>query len=551
MNYTKKATLLLFLSITLGTIVAFTTASEKFFQVSKNLEIFASLFKEVNLYYVDEVNPNTLIKTGIDAMLGSLDPYTNFIPEDDIEDYRTMTTGQYGGIGAIIGKRNGKTMILMPYENYPAAKGGLKIGDEILEVDGIKVKDKNSNDVSKYLKGQKDTKVRIVFQRFGESAPKEVLLIREQIKIDNVPYFGMVTEDIGYLVLTDFTMNASNEVKQALTKLKAQGAQKVIFDLRDNPGGLLSEAVDISNLFISKDKEVVSTRGKVAEWNKTYTALNNPFDTQIPVVVLTNSRSASASEIVAGVLQDYDRGVLVGQRTFGKGLVQTTRSIAYQSQLKITTAKYYIPSGRCIQAIDYSSRNEDGSVGYIPDSLKTAFKTKNGRIVYDGGGVTPDVTVTKELQAPITQSLIGKGLIFDYATEFAARNPVISKTKDFQLTNTEYDKFTLWLENKEYDYTTKVESTLASLAEIAKQEKYYEDIKERLYDLKNKVTHNKEQDLVKFKDEIKAALRSEIASRYYYQKGIIESSFAVDKDILTARAILEDKDRYQQIVSGK
>jgi carboxyl-terminal processing protease len=551
MKFTRKSATILFITSLCAMLLAFTYANEKFFQVSRNLEIFASLFKEVNLYYVDEVNPNTLIKTGIDAMLASLDPYTNYIPEDDIEDYRTMTTGQYGGIGALIGKRNGKTMILMPYENYPAAKGGLKIGDEIIEVDGIKVKEKNSNDVSKYLKGQKDTKVRILYQRFGETSPKEVLLTREQIKIDNVPYYGMVTNEIGYLILTDFTMNASNEVKQALTKLKAQGATKVIFDLRDNPGGLLSEAVDISNLFIVKDKEVVSTKGKVAEWNKTYTALNNPFDTQIPVVVLTNSRSASASEIVAGVLQDYDRGVLVGQRTFGKGLVQTTRGIAYQSQLKVTTAKYYIPSGRCIQAIDYSSRNEDGSVGSIPDSLKTAFKTKNGRIVYDGGGVTPDVVVTKEMQAPITQSLVNKGLIFDYATEFAARHPTIPKAKDFELSDAEYDKFTRWLEGKEYDYTTKVESTLSLLADIAKQEKYYDDIKESLHDLKSKVSHNKEQDLVKFKEEIKAALRSEIASRYYFQKGIIETSFAVDKDILTAKALLEDTDQYQKVINGK
>ncbi len=527
------------------------TSNEKAFLISKNLQIFGSMFKEISIYYVDDVNPNTLVKTGIDAMLASLDPYTNYIPEDDIEDYRTMTTGQYGGIGALIGRRNNKTMILMPYENFPAAKAGLKIGDEILEVDGISVKEKNSQDVSKFLKGQRDTKVKILIKRFGDSAPKEFELVREQIKIDNVPYFGMVTKDIGYVVLTDFTVNASGEVKTAINKLKAQGASKIIFDLRDNPGGLLSEAVDISNLFIPKDKEVVSTKGKVADWNRPYLALNNPLDIELPIVVLTNSRSASASEIVAGVLQDYDRGVLVGQRTFGKGLVQTTRSLSYNSQLKLTTAKYYIPSGRCIQAIDYSNRNEDGSVGIIPDSLKVAFKTKKGRMVYDGGGVTPDEVVTKDLPAPITQSLVNKGHIFDYATEYAAIHTTIPQVKDFQISEEEFNKFVLWLQDKDYDYVTKVETTLTSLTDIAKQEKYYDDIKVALDELKNKVSHNKESDLIKFKDEIKSVLRSEIVSRYYFQKGIIEASFSSDKDILTATAILEDKDRYDMILSGK
>jgi carboxyl-terminal processing protease len=548
--FRKNWLLILVFSITVG-LFSFTPTGEKFFLVSKNLDIFASLFKELNLYYVDEINPNSLVKTSIDGMLSSLDPYTNYIPEDDIEDYRTMTTGQYGGIGAVIGKRNGKTLVLMPYENYPAAKAGLKIGDEILQVDGIIVKDKSSADVSKYLKGQKDTKVKVLVQRYGESSPREFTVNRVIIKIDNVPYYGMVTEDIGYIVLTDFTVNASGEVRNAVNKLKAEGAKKLIFDLRDNPGGLLSEAVDISNLFIPKDKEVVSTKGKVAEWNKAYTALNPPLDTQMPMAILTNSRSASASEIVAGVIQDYDRGVLIGQKSFGKGLVQTTRQLSYNSQLKVTTAKYYIPSGRCIQAVDYSHRNEDGSVGAIPDSLKTSFKTKNGRLVYDGGGVTPDIPIEQGLLAPITQSLINKGLLFDFATHFASKNPSIPPAKDFQISDQLYAEFTQWLQGKEYDYVTKVENNLKQLEEAAKLEKYYDSIKEGIDALRNKVSHNKDQDLQLFKEEVKRSLKEEIVSRYYFQKGVIESSFTHDDEILAAVSALNDSAKYSKILAGK
>jgi carboxyl-terminal processing protease len=532
-------------------LFSFSPSGEKFFLISKNLDIYASLFKELNLFYVDEINPNTLVKTSIDGMLSSLDPYTNYIPEDDIEDYRTMTTGQYGGIGAVIGKRNGKTLVLMPYENYPAAKAGLRIGDEILQVDGIDVKDKSSADVSKYLKGQKDTKVKVLIKRFEESSPKEFTLNRVIIKIDNVPYYGMVTTDVGYIVLTDFTVNASVEVKNAFNKLKAEGAKKIIFDLRDNPGGLLSEAVDISNLFIPKDKEVVSTKGKVAEWNKTYTALNPPLDTQIPIAILTNSRSASASEIVAGVIQDYDRGVLVGQKSFGKGLVQTTRQLSYNAQLKVTTAKYYIPSGRCIQAVDYSNRNEDGSVGAIPDSLKTIFKTKNGRKVLDGGGVTPDIFVSQGALAPITQSLINKGLIFDFATFYASKHLFILPAKSFEVNDQLYSEFILWLKDKEYDYTTKVENTLKQLEESAKQEKYYDSIKDGIEALKGKVSHNKEQDLQLFKEEIKRSLSEEIVSRYYFQKGVIEASFKYDDEIIAALKVLNDQNEYNKILLGK
>ncbi|SFB72100.1 carboxyl-terminal processing protease [Flexibacter flexilis DSM 6793] len=525
--------------------------TEKYFEIAKNMDIFATLFKEVNTYYVDEVSPNKLMKTGIDAMLNSLDPYTNYIPEDEIEDYRTMTTGQYGGIGAIIGKRNNKTLVLMPYENFPAQKAGLRIGDEILEIDGVDAAKKNSNDVSKLLKGQAGTAVKLKVKRFGQKETMNIEITRQRIKIDNVPYYGMVNDEVGYLHLTDFTSDASKEVRKAVTELKEKGAKKIVFDLRDNPGGLLNEAVNIANLFVPKDKLVVSTKGKMTDWNKNYTALNPPLDVDIPVAILTSGRSASASEIVAGVMQDYDRGVLVGQRTFGKGLVQATRPLSYNSQLKITTAKYYIPSGRCIQAIDYSHKNEDGAASRIADSLRVAFKTSNGRVVYDGGGVTPDVDVERPNTAPITISLLNKGLLFDYATEYAAAHQSIVSAKKFKVSDAEYEHFMKWLSGKEYDYITKVETDLNDLTANAKKEKYYDDIKEQIDQLKKRVSHNKELDLVKNKEEIKEYLEQEIVSRYYYEKGVKEASFDNDVDLQAALKVLQSPTEYQNILKGK
>ncbi len=532
-------------------IFAFEQPSQRYFDIAKNLDIFATLFKEVNTYYVDEVNPNKLIKVGIDAMLESLDPYTNYIPEDEIEDFRTMTTGQYGGIGAVIGRRHEAPVILMPYEGWPAEKAGLKIGDQIMEIDGLNVVDKSTSEISKLLKGQYNTKVKVTVKRYGIEKPIVAELTREKIKIDAVPYYGMINSKTGYMQLSDFTSGASKEVKKALSVLKDKGAEGIIFDLRDNPGGLLSEAINISNLFIPKQSPVVSTKGKVEEWNKTYSALNAPFDTETPIVILTSDRSASASEIVAGVLQDYDRGVVVGERSYGKGLVQATRPLSYNSQVKITTAKYYTPSGRCIQAIDYSQRSDDGSVKKIPDSLRTAFKTKNGRKVYDGGGISPDVKIDDPKLAPITMSLIQKGLLFDYANEYVFRHKTIGSAKEFKLSEDVYVHFTQWLEDKDYDYTTKVESSIEDLISNSKSEKYFDAIKNQIEDLKEKMSHNKERDLITFKDEIKEYLEEEIASRYYFQKGKIEASFDNDEDIQAALKILNNKEEYKNILSGK
>ena len=549
-KFSNKVTLIVASTLLVGAFLAFNNPPEKYFEITKNLDIFATLYKEVNTYYVDEVDPNQLIKTGINAMLESLDPYTNYIPEDDIEDYRTMTTGQYGGIGALIGTRNGKNMIIMPYEGFPAHDSGLKIGDEIITVDGIDVKEKAYTDISKLLRGQANSKLNIAVKRYGQSELIQVEMTREKITIDNVQYYGMVEDGIGYIKLSDFTTNAGKEVKNAFVELKEQGASKVILDLRGNPGGLLNEAVNVSNIFIPKGSEVVSTKGKMTDWNKTYKALNPPADIEMPLVILISSSSASASEIVAGVVQDYDRGVLVGQKTFGKGLVQATRALTYGSQLKVTTAKYYIPSGRCIQAIDYSHRNDDGSVGKVPDSLKVAFKTRNNRTVYDGGGVDPDIVVDLEYLAPIAVSLVNKGLIFDYATEYYYSHPTIAASREFELTDAEYQEFVTWLKDKDYDYTTRVEKSIEELVSMAKKEKNYEDIDEQIQTLKLKVHHNKDTDLQKFKTDIKQILEEEISSRYYLRNGVVETSFSSDESIRSAIEVLNDTDRYNQLLQG-
>ncbi|PSR55449.1 peptidase S41 [Adhaeribacter arboris] len=542
----KKITAGLLVCAAVGFLASFKSNDDngRYFEIAKNLDIFATLFKEVNTYYVDEVTPTKMVKTGIDAMLKSLDPYTNYIPEDDIEDFRTMTTGQYGGIGANVGKRDGKTIVQLPYEGYPAQKAGLLAGDEIIKIDGVNIEKKNSSDVNKLLKGQANSVVELEVKRFGSDKPLTLKITRAKIQIDNVPYFGMVSNDIGYLQLSGFTMEASREVRNAVVKLKEQGAKKLIIDLRDNPGGLLNEAINISNLFVERGRDIVSTKGKVVEFNKMYKALDEPLDTQIPLAVITNSRSASASEIVSGVLQDYDRAVLVGERTFGKGLVQSTRPLTYNSQLKVTTAKYYIPSGRCIQAIDYSHRNDDGSLGKIPDSLRVAFKTTSGRVVYDGGGVSPDVEVTEKEYSQIAKTLANKGYFFDFATKYRVEHPTLANAKDFHLTDADYQKFVSFLGNKDISYSTSVERAMEDLIKKSKDDKHFDDIKAEIEVIKKKISTNKANDLTRFKPEISELLEQEIASRYYFQRGMIESTFDDDQDIIAAINLLSDTPKY-------
>ncbi|PRY07891.1 S41A family C-terminal processing peptidase-3 [Pontibacter ummariensis] len=540
----KKSIAGLFVGVLAFGLLSFKTESERYFEIAKNLDVFATLFKEVNTYYVDDVPPAKMMRTGIDAMLKSLDPYTNYIPEDDIEDFRTMTTGQYGGIGAVIGSREGKVVVQMPYENSPAHKAGLAIGDEILKINGVTVTGKSTSDVSKLLKGQANTSVKLEVRSYGQTKSRTVELLRDNIMVENVPYYGMLDNEIGYFQLSGFTVDASKEVKMAVQKLKEMGAKKIVFDLRDNPGGLLHEAVNISNVFVDKGQDIVSTKGKVKEWNKTYKALDEPLDKNIPLVILTSSRSASASEIVAGVMQDYDRAVLVGERTFGKGLVQVTRPLSYNSQLKVTTAKYYIPSGRCIQAIDYTHRNEDGSVGKVPDSLRVAFKTAAGRTVYDGGGVAPDVEVKQQEYSDITKTIAAKGYFFDYANKYKFEHPTIPAAKEFNLTDEEYKSFVSYLSGKDVSYATNIESELDELAAEAKEGKHYDDIRAELEAIRNKVSHNKANDLMRFKSEIMEVLEAEIASRYYLQKGYIEATFDDDPDILMAKQVLNNPEKY-------
>ena len=534
---------------TLG-LVSFRAASdnERYFEIAKNLDIFATLFKEVNTYYVDEITPAKLVKTGIDAMLRSLDPYTNYIPEDDIEDFRTMTTGQYGGIGASVVKRNGKTVVQSAYEGYPAQKAGLLPGDEILDINGVVVDKKSNADISKLLKGQANSVVKLMVTRYGQEKPVEINITRDKIQVDNVPYTGMISGDVGYFQLGSFTVDAGKEVRAAVNKLKEQGAKKIVFDIRDNPGGLLNEAVNISNLFIDKGLDVVSTKGKVTEWNKTYKALDVPLDTQIPVAIITSSRSASASEIVSGVLQDYDRAVVVGERTFGKGLVQATRPLSYNSQLKVTTAKYYIPSGRCIQEIDYAHRGDDGTLGKFPDSLRTAFKTTAGRTVYDGGGVAPDIEVHEREIADITRILLQKSYLFDYATRYRAEHATIATARGFKLADADYQKFVAYLQGKNISYSTDAEKALVDLGKKVKEEKHYDDVKLELEAIRKKVTVNKANDLLRFKPEIKELLEQEIVSRYYFEKGRTEAGFDDDPNIIAAVAVLNDPNRYTALL---
>ncbi|WP_051203371.1 S41 family peptidase [Hugenholtzia roseola] len=535
--------------VLIGVGMAF-SPGEKYFEIAKNLDIFASLFKEINTYYVDDIKPTDLIEHGINAMLERLDPYTNYIPEDNIENYRIMTTGQYSGIGASIQTRNGKMRVMMPMEGFAADKAGLKIGDEIIEIDGVDVRGKE--ETGDLLRGQSGTVVKLKILRYGEPKPLEISVTREKIQTTSVPYYGMVTEDIGIIRLSEFTRDASKDVEKAMKELKEQGAKKMILDLRGNPGGLLHEAVEISNLFVPKGSEIVSTKGKIKEWNKTYTAQNKAFDEEIPLAILTSRGSASASEIVAGVVQDYDRGVLVGQNTFGKGLVQATRSLSYNSKLKVTVAKYYIPSGRCIQAMDYSHRNPDGSVAKVPDSLRVPFKTKGGRTFYDGGGVAPDLELPAPEYSLIAQSLVRNYLLFDYATIYYYQNPEkVADARNFQLQDAEYEAFVKWLSDKEYSYQTKTEATLANLEEVAQEEASYELLKAHIEDLKKTIAKDKSMDLKEHKTEIMEILEAEIAKRYLLHKGEIEATFDDDVEIKAAVEVLNDPTRYQNILNGK
>lgn len=521
------------------------------FEISKNLDIFATLCKELNNNYVDELNYSDLIKTGIDAMLDKLDPYTVYISEADIEDYAFMTTGQYGGIGALIHKQGDYVVVSEPYKDSPSMKAGLLPGDRILMVNDKDAKGKSVSDVSAVLKGQPGTAVKLKIRREGENSPLEINVMRENVSIPNVAYSEMINDNTGYIKLTGFTQNSGKEVKDALMKLRENpGFKGLIIDLRDNGGGLMNEAVNIANLFVKKGELIVSTKGKTPDRNKSYKTFLQAIDTEVPIVVLVNNFSASASEIVAGALQDLDRAVVVGERTFGKGLVQNIVPLSYNTQMKVTVAKYYIPSGRCIQAIDYATHDSLGFPRPIPDSLINRFKTRAGRIVYDGGGITPDITAQEQEVSNIAISLITKYLIFDYAGKFKREHATIPDPREFIINDDIYNDFIAWLQDKDYDYSTRSEKMLSDLKKIAEKEKYYEELKGEFELLESKMQHNKQADLVKFGPEIKSLLRNEIVSRYYFQEGRIKASLTEDKEIRTAIEILSDQKTYNAILDG-
>ena len=518
------------------------------FRIAKNLDIFFSLFRELNTFYVDEIDPDKLIKAGIDNMLKTLDPYTVYFPESEADDFAIMTTGKYGGIGSLVRGSGDYAVISEVYKGFPADKAGIKPGDILKKVDGVSLKGLPTDKVSEKLKGNPGTELDLTIESNGKET--DYHMKREKIVMPPVPYYGMIDSKTGYIRFTNFTQNCVDDVKTALISLKNSNAQQIILDLRGNPGGLLNEAVAIVNLFVSEGNEVVSTKGKVKQFDEDFKTTKQPVDDKIPLAVIINRSSASASEIVAGALQDLDRGIIVGQRSYGKGLVQITRPLSYNTQLKVTTAKYYIPSGRCIQARDFSHPNEDGSVGLIPDSLISEFKTKNGRIVKDGGGITPDIEILPEPLSQISSELFLRNYIFDYATAYFWSHPNITSTDQFTFTDKDYSDFKTSLINRKFNYKTSTEESLNELIANAKKEKYYDIHKDLFNDLQKDITHNLDQDLTMFRSEITDLLEDEIVGRYFYEQGAIAWTIKKDEQVLKARDLLNDRTEYDAILKG-
>ena len=543
----NKKSIIMFAAIAITSIAglsAFKTV-DNYFELSKNLEILNAVVRETNTYYVDEIEPAQMLQTGIDAMLKSLDPYTNYYSESEIEDYRFMTTGQYGGIGAIISQREDYVMIAEPYEGYPAEKAGLMAGDIIRKIDNKSVEGKSTSDISDLLKGEPNTEVALLIERQGAEELMTIKVIRKEVKVKNVPYSGFIEDNIGYIKFSGFRTNAAEEVKEAVLELqKTEGVKGIVLDLRGNPGGLLHEAIEAVNLFVPKGQLVVSTKGKVDDWNKEYFTSREPVDTELPIVVLIDAHSASASEIVSGSLQDLDRAVVIGRNSFGKGLVQTTRPLPYNAQMKITTSKYYIPSGRCIQAIDYSNKDEAGKGIHTIDSLRRPFKTMSGRTVFDGNGIAPDIDIEGKEYADVVLSLLRERLFFDYATHYKLTHSSIPDVREFDLNNEDFDDFLKYLSNKSYEYKTESEEALEKLIKSTKDDEYYAALETHLDDIQKQLKADKQQDVRKHKRQIMEILEDEIASRYEYQAGRIKADFDDDKDILKAVELLKDIDKY-------
>ncbi len=545
-----KYTIVAAILITAGVSISFLSTQEtRDFRIAKNLDIFFSLFRELNTFYVDDINPDKLVKEGIDDMLKTLDPYTVYYPESEGDEVAFMTTGKYGGIGSVIRGGGDYVVVQLVYKGTPSDVAGIKVGDILKKADGISLKSYATDKVSEKLKGNPGTTINLTVERNG--VEMDFAVKREKIEVPSVPYSGMIDSKTGYIRFTSFTQNCSEDVKNALVSLKDKNPQQIILDLRGNPGGLLTEAVDIVNLFVGSGNEIVTTKGKIKQFDEEFKTSKSAVDEKIPLAVIINRSSASASEIVAGAIQDLDRGVIIGQRSYGKGLVQITRPLSYNTQLKVTTAKYYIPSGRCIQALDFSHPNEDGSVGIIPDSLISQFKTRNGRVVKDGGGITPDVEVVPVQLSQVTTELFLRNYIFDFASRYYWSHPGLKSIDDFSFTDKDYSDFKDYLISRKFSYKTVTEESLNELISNAKKEKYYDLHKELFNELLRDLNHTLDQDLTTFKEEITDLLEDEILSRYFYEEGSIAWSVKNDEQVLKAVDILNKRDDYNSILQGK
>lgn len=543
MNRTVKITGLLVIFF-LGMSTAFKSDNGKYFEISKNIEIFTNLYKEINTFYVDDLDPGKLMRTGIDAMMESLDPYTNYISESDIEGYRFITEGKYNGIGAISRKIGDYVTITELYKDQPADKAGIKAGDRIVAIDGQDVVGKKSDDINNFLRGFPGTEVELTINRPGTPDNFNVKLIRDEVNVANVPFSGMVSGDVGYIALTTFTRNAGKNVENALKKLKEENPnlKGIIFDLRGNGGGLLTEAVNVCNVFIPKNELVVTTKGKVKDWDRSFKTLNVPLDLDIPLAVLIDKNSASASEIVCGVMQDYDRGVLLGQRSYGKGLVQNTRDVGYNAKVKLTTAKYYIPSKRCIQSVEY----ENGEPVHIPDEERASFVTRNGRKVLDGGGVKPDVVLNEDTDAAVVQGLLRDNYIFDYVTQYCLKNKEIATVENFEFND--FEGFLKFLDEKNFSYHSNSEKLLDKLKMTSETEGY--TISTDIENLKTAIENTKKNEINEYKKVIVDLIEKEIATRFYYQEGKIKMGLKNDEEIKEAVNVLLDQAKYKSILQG-
>lgn len=530
------------------------------FQIAKNLDLFNAIFKELDMFYVDTIKPEEMIQNGVEGMLALTDPYTEYYPEEEVSSLKEMTTGKYGGIGAAIRYYEAKDRIAVvePTEGMPAAEAGVKAGDIILSVGGKEMVRGNmkpqefSSKVSEALRGEPGTSfiLKILRPLKNDSTVLEFQITRKNIRTNPIPYYGMVRDSIGYLSLSSFTENSAKDFKKAFIELKQKGAKSLIIDLRDNGGGSLAEAVDIVNLFVPKGKEIVITKGKLKQGQGSFKTQSEPVDTQIPIAVLVNGATASASEIVSGSMQDLDRAVIIGTRTFGKGLVQTIRPLPYNGTLKVTTSKYYIPSGRCIQAIDYAKKNADGSVARIPDSLTHVFHTAAGREVRDGGGIRPDIEVKGDRIPNIVFYLMNDDLIFDYATQYCWDHPALASVDAFKLTDQDYEDFKKLVKSRKFTYDRQSEKVLKNLKEVAEFEGYMDEAAEEFKALEKKLNHNLDRDLDVFAKPIKEYISQEIVTRYFYQRGAVMERLKDDDDLNKAIEVLTDTKQYDQILSA-